>query len=320
MASTTQSAVSIIIPVYNVEQYLQRCLKSVQKQTLTNIEIICINDGSTDNSGNIIQKFASADNRFKVITQENQGLSASRNNGINAASGEYIFFLDSDDYLHPQALEIFYKTALRSNAPVVISKCFEKKHTAALQLKDFTCDTIPYRLCKTPLNDLYKHRFVSAVVWNKLYKTELIKRFHFIEGIYFEDWPFTACIFADISCFALIKEKLYIYNKISPSIVRSQFSTKKIHDYIYGIRYVYNYFRNQGRMKEWEIIRKRRITSSLKMILSKIAKSLENRSELEAYFKQEYTKLAAEKIIFFSELSLKSKFRLLRLMWHQRHN
>ena len=124
MTDTAAVAISVIIPIYNVEKYLPRCLESVINQSFSNIEIICVNDGSTDNSGKILAKFGAKDARFRIITQDNQGLSASRNNGMEIASGSYIFFLDADDFLHPQALEIFYNTALQSGCPIVISSTF----------------------------------------------------------------------------------------------------------------------------------------------------------------------------------------------------
>ena len=319
MTDTAAIAISVIIPIYNAEKFLSRCLDSVVKQSFKNIEIICINDGSTDSSGAILTKFSENDYRFRVITQDNQGLSASRNNGLEVASGAYIFFLDADDYLHPQALEIFYNTALASECPVVISKNFCRLEKDELKLSSYPSPSVPYKICTSPLNDLYKYRLTSAVVWNKLYKASALRRFRFIEGIYYEDWPFTTCVFANINSFALLNEKLYMYNTTSPSIIRSSFSIKKIHDYIKGIRHVYNYFLAKKQFKQWDIIRKKRISCSIKMVLSKITKSTENKDELEAYFKQEYLKLKSEGIVSFMDLTLKSKFRLLRLMWHQRH-
>lgn len=319
MTDTAAVAISVIIPIYNVEKFLPRCLDSVINQSFKNIEIICVNDGSTDKSGKILAKFAEKDARFRVITQDNQGLSASRNNGMEVASGAYIFFLDADDYLHPQALEIFYATAQKSECPIVISQTFCKLGKDTLNTKKYIADEISYKVCNNALSDLYKYRLVSAVAWNKLYRASAIQRFKFIEGIYYEDWPFTTCVFANIAKFAIIKEKLYIYNTTSPSIVRSSFSLKKIHDYILGIRHVYNYFMAKNKNDEWNIVRKKRISLSLKMVLSKITKSTENKDELEAYFKQEYLKLKSEGIVSFMDLTLKSKFRLLRLMWHQRH-
>lgn len=318
MVHAASTAVSVIIPVYNEEKFLPRCLDSVVRQTLDNIEIICVNDGSTDTCGRIINKYAEKDKRFKVISQNNQGLSASRNNGMKIANGEYTFFLDADDYLHPQTLEIFYKIAQKADCPVVISDRFCRLGKDAVNDNQLDCNKVSYKICPRPLADLYKHRFVSAVVWNKLYKTEILRNFRFIEGIYFEDWPFTTCVFSNIARFALIKQRLYRYNTSSPSIVRSQFSVKKIHDYICGIRHVYNYFRERNKEQQWMVVRQKRISCSLKMVLSKITKSQTNKNEIEAYFKQEYRKLVDERIISFGDLSLKSKFRLLRLMWHQR--
>lgn len=103
--------VSIIIPVYNVEKYLRQCLDSVINQTLRDIEIICINDGSTDGSADILREYSSADGRITVITQENRGLSAARNAGIRRAAGKYIYFLDSDDYIEKNAMERLYQQA-----------------------------------------------------------------------------------------------------------------------------------------------------------------------------------------------------------------
>ena len=319
MTDTAAVAISVIIPIYNVEKYLPRCLESVINQSFSNIEIICVNDGSTDNSGKILAKFGAKDARFRIITQDNQGLSASRNNGMEIASGSYIFFLDADDFLHPQALEIFYNTALQSGCPIVISSTFCRLGKDSLNCKKYETDSVPYKVCSNPLTDLYKHRLVSAVVWNKLYRTSALRRFRFIEGIYYEDWPFTTCVFSNISSFAMIREKLYMYNTSSPSITRSTFSIKKIHDYIRGIRHVYNYFAAKNKMNQWDIVRKKRISLSLKMILSKITKSAENKNTLEAFFKQEYLKLVEDGLISFRDLTLKSKFRLLKIMWHQRN-
>lgn len=100
-----QPLITVIVPVYNVEKYLRRCLDSIIRQTYQNLEILCIDDGSIDNSGEICEQYAARDARIKVIHQENQGLSTARNRGLDAAEGEYIAFVDSDDYI----LEDMYK-------------------------------------------------------------------------------------------------------------------------------------------------------------------------------------------------------------------
>ena len=100
--------ISVIVPVYNTEKYLERCIKSIINQSLTDIEIIVINDGSTDNSEQILKNFACKDSRIRIINQKNAGLSITRNNGLQIASGEYISFIDSDDYIHKDMIKILY--------------------------------------------------------------------------------------------------------------------------------------------------------------------------------------------------------------------
>ena len=100
--------ISVIIPVYNVEQHLRRCLESVASQTLKDIEIICINDGSTDGCGKILNEFAQKDSRFQIISQENMGLSVARNVGLERAKSEHISYVDSDDFIHEKFLAIVH--------------------------------------------------------------------------------------------------------------------------------------------------------------------------------------------------------------------
>ena len=112
-------AISVIIPIYNVEKYLRRCLDSVKNQTFQDWEAICVNDGSPDNSATILEEYASHDARFKIVNKENGGLSDARNAGMAVATGEYILYLDSDDFIHPQTMEIAYALAMRDGTDIV---------------------------------------------------------------------------------------------------------------------------------------------------------------------------------------------------------
>lgn len=103
--------VSVIVPVYNVEKYLSECLESLINQTLSDIEIICVNDGSTDDSRNVLERYAASDKRIAVVNQTNKGLSAARNSGVKTARGRYLYFLDSDDFIDRNALEYLYQEA-----------------------------------------------------------------------------------------------------------------------------------------------------------------------------------------------------------------
>ena len=111
--------ISIIIPMYNVEKYLKRCLDSVRAQTFTDFQAILVDDGSPDKSGEIAESYAALDKRFIVVHKENGGLSDARNVGMSKASGEYIMYLDSDDFIHPQTMEIAYSLAQRDNSDIV---------------------------------------------------------------------------------------------------------------------------------------------------------------------------------------------------------
>ena len=117
--------VSVIIPVYNVEKYLRECLDSVVNQTLKDIEIICINDGSPDNSLAILEEYAKKDSRIIVISQENSGVSTARNVGIDLAKGDYLYFIDADDYAEPDLLELSYQKALSTQCDIVNFGFFE---------------------------------------------------------------------------------------------------------------------------------------------------------------------------------------------------
>ena len=125
----TQPEVSVIVPVYNAGKFLEYTLNAVKKQTLTNIEIICVNDGSTDNSADILQAFSKRDKRFKIFSQPNQGGSAARNRGLEEASGKYIAFLDNDDIYHPRYLEILLANLQKTDSD--ISCCAYRKFYGA---------------------------------------------------------------------------------------------------------------------------------------------------------------------------------------------
>ncbi len=116
--------ISVIIPVYNVEKYLSECLDSIINQTFRDLEIICINDGSTDNSISILNIYAKKDNRIIVIDKKNSGVSSARNDGISLSRGEYLFFIDSDDYIDLDFLEKFYKNAKDNNSDLVVLSSF----------------------------------------------------------------------------------------------------------------------------------------------------------------------------------------------------
>ncbi len=175
--------VSVIIPVYNVEKYLRQCLDSVINQTLQDIEIICINDGSTDGSAAILEEYANKDNRIKIITQENQGLSIARNNGMKIATGEYIAFVDSDDYIVIDSIENMYNNAIKTEAHIVVAKSFAFAEDNSEKTKKRTIKKNRY-LNKNEFHGIYNvtmdnYSYIISdcpcVAWSKLFSRKFLQ-------------------------------------------------------------------------------------------------------------------------------------------------
>ena len=173
MMSSYTPKISIIIPVYKVEKYLRFCLESLCAQTLTDIEIICVNDGSPDNCLEILEEYAKRDKRFLIINQKNAGSGSARNNGIDHAKGEFIGFVDPDDWVSPNYFEILYNRAIICNADVSATANVVKvsKHN---RKKD-----VGFRSEKIIVSDKKRKSLIyrSGVVWNKLFKKPLIDKY-----------------------------------------------------------------------------------------------------------------------------------------------
>lgn len=188
------TSVSVVIPVYNVEKYLKECLDSIVNQTLTDIEIICINDGSTDNSLDILEEYASRDGRIKVFSQENQGHAVATNKGIDMAKGEYIFLMDSDDILKLNALELTYNEISEKKVDFVFFKSlnYDDQKDEYYESENFSMNNI----FEVVGNDIFDYTDIKELMfnacvtpWSKLYSREFIMRenIRFPEGLIFDD-------------------------------------------------------------------------------------------------------------------------------------
>jgi len=187
--------ISVIVPVYNVEPYLERCLTSIQNNTYTNLEIICINDGSTDGCAAILNRFAAEDRRFIIITQENAGISAARNRGLDIATGEFIAFVDSDDWIHPQYFETMAYYQKLHQADMVVGNYKRVSEVEAMESIQYENIDVkiwsPYDIYKTP------DRFRSSV-WGRIYRSELLKEKRFMEmKRVIEDCIYNAVVLGD---------------------------------------------------------------------------------------------------------------------------
>ena len=176
--------ISIIIPVYNVENYLEECLNSVQNQTYTNIEVILVNDGSTDNSKRICERYCQEDSRFHLLNQENQGQSVARNTGVAASTGEFIAFVDSDDIILPNYLETLMQY-LAADVDIVESQFTVHK-------KDFFTDDFEKRTILFEGNSIEAVKAVPRHILSvnpvtKLYRRSIVESVPYLEGVIFED-------------------------------------------------------------------------------------------------------------------------------------
>ncbi len=253
--------ISVIVPVYNTEKYLRQCLDSLINQTFHDIEIICVNDGSTDNSAKILAEYSN----IKVITQCNQGPSVARNVGIEAANGDYIGFVDSDDWVDLDFFEKLYNSIIKKDADIACAtiKRRENKYRVKYEKEDIYTDLEDkIRICGIPK---------SSYVWNKLYKSELVKSNLFTPNVYFEDMIWTPNVLKQADKIVTVPDVIYYYRPNRNSIVKKCPSKKKQEDFYNAKKYVIKFFDENGIQlseKERYITKKR--YSFLNILLMKV--------------------------------------------------
>ncbi len=242
---------SLIIPVYNVEKYLRKCLDSAVNQTLRDVEIIIVNDGSTDGCLSIIHEYALKDERIKVIDQKNMGLSAARNNGLGIAVGDYIAFMDSDDWMDTCFLEKMYETAESCNADIVICNhlyTFDKGGKVSLPSYNKTQELSS----EDALRMLIKDSGIQSFAWGKLYSKHLFQAedIGYPEGLFFEDVATTFKLFYYAKKVAFVNEPLYYYLQRRGSITK-KIEPKKIFDYITAITLMRGFLEDKDAFKQY---------------------------------------------------------------------
>lgn len=231
--------ISVIVPVYNVEKYLSRCLDSLRSQTLADIEIICVDDGSPDGCGAILDRYAAEDARFRVIHQRNGGLSNARNNALRAAAGKYITFVDSDDYVDADYLKELYDAAEKNNADIAVASIIRKReHHEKFRVhyteeKTVTALAEKISVCGVPK---------CCYVWNKLYRREVVASKPFADGVYFEDVLWLPGVLKDSGTLVTVPGVNYYYWANPASTVKQKQSAKKVADRVNSKRYIINFF------------------------------------------------------------------------------
>lgn len=216
--------ISIIVPVYNVEAYLERCVESILKQTYTNLEILLVNDGSTDKSGELCDKLALRDHRIRVIHKENGGLSDARNRGIDEASSNLIGFIDSDDYIDEDMYETLYRQMVASKADLSMCGHYDVYHQIpekqVAEIK--TWELMPEEAIKMVM----EAKILSVTAVNKLYKKALFEQLRFRIGKIAEDAFIMVDLIHQCSKIVATNEKKYYYVHRENSITTQKFSLK----------------------------------------------------------------------------------------------
>ena len=214
-----EELISVIVPIYKVESYLNRCVQSIVDQTYKNLEIILVDDGSPDHCPQICEQWKERDKRIKVIHKENGGLSDARNAGLTIRTGQYICFVDSDDWIHREYIVDLYNSLKENNASIsACDICITDK-----KINDnFTCDyVIEQYNTEQALKTLIQGVKFRAVVWNKLYSADVIKDEFFEVGKFHEDEFFTYRVIAKAKKLVYIEKKLYYYFQRNGSIMAS---------------------------------------------------------------------------------------------------
>ncbi len=299
--------ITIIIPIYNVEKYLCRCLDSVKNQTFTQYQAILIDDGSLDKSGKIAENYASIDKRFVVVHKKNGGVSAARNDGLDMATGKYIMFLDSDDCIHPQTMEILYTLAEQENVGVVSFEYDRESHSAK-DVKRASSDKMPeffknkldvskikYKRVKNLItkstNDDFgpKSWYVqTGMTTLRMYRHDLLADLRFDTKMrVLEDTCFWSMILLKRPSGVITRLPLYFYT-VNPNSLLHAGAGKSTNDILYGFWRVAKEYQNNANLKDMRIWYKRFFWSVLPRILHGAIReqNIENKRQIANVFNE----------------------------------
>lgn len=236
--------ISIVVAVYNVEKYIDKCINSIVNQSFSNFELIIIDDGSIDKSGEICDNYAKKDSRIKVIHQKNQGLSMARNNGLNIAKGNYISFIDGDDFIHKDMYEVLYQNIINEGADIAVCNYEKVIEDNELFLKKKKSKIIIYSNKAAVKQIVEKSRASMIVAWGKLYKKNLFENIVYPKGMYHEDEFVTYKLLYKASKIVETTQNLYYYLQRKESITGSKYNLKRL-DKIKALKEAITFFKDK---------------------------------------------------------------------------
>lgn len=291
-----EDLITVVVPVYKVEEYIERCVNSIINQTYKNLEIILVDDGSPDRCGEICDNYAKKDKRIIVIHKENGGLSDARNAGIDIAKGKYITFIDSDDYITDDYVEFLYNLILKNNVKVSICS-HTVLYDTGLKIEKET-EEFSVLDAKTAIRRILYDDGIDISAWAKLYETTLFKNIKYPKGKLFEDSAVTCKILSECEKIAIGSKSKYFYMIRSNSITNEKFNVKKM-DLITSTKEMGKYI-----LKKYPDLQDgvdRRIMYAYLSTLSQLANSkekfLKEQNEMMSYIKENRTKVLKDKNI-----------------------
>lgn len=225
-----QELVSVIVPVFNVEKYVEKCVNTILNQTYKNLEIILIDDGSTDSSGKICDEYAEKDERITVIHKENGGLSSARNAGLSIVTGGYITYIDSDDYVSKEYVEVLYQNLRDNNADIAIGSfryVYEGDTDVEIELKEM-CGPVLIWNNEETLYHMLLQRNITTSAWGVLSRREYWSDVKFPKGKLFEDMGTSYKIYAKANKVVFVNQIIYYYMMRHGSIQNTSFNIKKM--------------------------------------------------------------------------------------------
>jgi glycosyltransferase involved in cell wall biosynthesis len=233
-----QPKISIIVPVYNVENYIAKCIESIINQSYTNLEIIIINDGSNDKSGEICNYYSKKDNRIILIHKEHQGVALARNNALDIASGDYIGWVDSDDWIAPDMFDTLYKNAVTYDADISMCNFYYVRENG--ELSPYSNENEGIKILEGDYKIAHNIRLNNNVLWNRLYKRYLFNDIRCPEGKIFEDIFIVHKLVDNANKVVLTSDCKYYYLRRETGITLSSFSMDQM-DIVEAYIERYNY-------------------------------------------------------------------------------
>ena len=242
-----ESLISVIVPVYNTERYLEKCIESIVCQSYSNLELILVDDGSSDHSGDICDYYAKKDSRIKVVHEENGGQSKARNVGIDQASGEFVLFVDSDDYINKYMVEHMYNRIEQDQSELAVCG-YIFLDDSGNELETYSIlDSVQtgYQVLEMAYDGTKNDFLFNSIIWNKLYKRILFEKVHFPEGRIQEDEATVYKLLDQCRSVSILSEPLYYYVRQSNSTMTLKYSVRRL-DGVEACYERYFYYRVKG--------------------------------------------------------------------------